>query len=85
LREFEEIEISSKAVEATVNSKEEISLRLLSGFRPRIRPVASLIYFKGFIAGCLQNTGGFSVHWLTRHSIKKLILPGRCQSQANIT
>jgi hypothetical protein len=38
LRELEEIEISSKAVEVTVNNKEEI-FRLLSGFRPRIRPL----------------------------------------------
>jgi hypothetical protein len=35
LREFEEIEISSKAVVVTVNNKEENFLRLLSGFRPQ--------------------------------------------------
>ncbi len=37
LREFEEIEYQGKAVEVTVNGKEEKLFRLLSGFRPRIR------------------------------------------------
>ncbi len=34
LREFKEIEISSKAVDVTVNNKVENSLGLLSGFLP---------------------------------------------------
>jgi hypothetical protein len=39
LRELEEVEISKgKALEVTVNSKEENSEDFLFGFRPRIRP-----------------------------------------------
>jgi hypothetical protein len=39
LDEFEEIEIAMQSREVTLNSKVENSLRLLSGFCPRIRPL----------------------------------------------